>query len=115
MDRIKDNMAAEKIRASYLPQEQTKLEKLRKLDKQVKLPATMFAYIFGIVGALVLGTGMCLAMKVIGNIVWLGVVVGLIGIAMVSANYLIYKAILNSRKKKYGNQIIQLSDEILNK
>ena len=96
-------------------EEQTKLEKLRRLDAKVRRPAEIFAYVFGAVGALVLGTGMCLAMQVIANSVAAGVVVGVLGIAMVSANYFIYRAILARRRKKYSEEIIKLGNELLNK
>lgn len=105
------------IRSSYVPKtrQQSKLEELRALDAKVRRPADIFAYTFGTVGALVLGVGMCLAMKVIGDMFALGVVVGVVGIAMVCANYFLHKGILNSRKKKYADQIMSLSDELLNR
>ena len=90
-----------------------KLDELKALDKRVKRPAETFAYIFGGVGALTLGTGMCLAMKVIGNMMISGIVIGLIGIAMVSATYSLYKKILRSRRSKYAKQIFALTDELL--
>ena len=93
---------------------QEDVEQLQKLDRKVRRPASLFAYVFGAAGALVLGTGMCLAMKIIANMMVLGIVVGVIGIAMVSANYFIYKAILAHRKKKYAQSVLQLSDELLN-
>lgn len=65
------------------------------------------------VGALVLGVGMCLAMEVIGSMMPLGIVIGAVGIAMVTANYFLYRAILRSRKKKYAKEIVSLSDELL--
>lgn len=106
----------ENIRSQYEPKSEqlTKLEQLQKLDRKVRRPASVFAYVFGAAGALVLGTGMCLAMKIIANMMVLGIVVGVIGIAMVSANYFIYKAILAHRKKKYAQSVLQLSDELLN-
>ena len=105
----------EKIRASYTEKEISKFDKLKELDKKVKRPAQIFAYVFGSVSSLVLGTGMCLAMKVIGNAMALGIVIGVVGIALVSANYFIYKKILSSRKNKYKNQVLELADEVLNK
>lgn len=73
---------AEKIRESYGEHTESDLEKLRKLDEKVKRPADIFAYTFGVVGALVLGVGMCIAMGTIGaeSLFPLGVVVGVIGI-----------------------------------
>ena len=106
--------AVERIRKQYTEKELTKIDELRALDKKVKRPATVFAYIFGIIGSLVLGTGMCLAMEVIGNMMLLGIAIGLVGIAWVSLTHPIYKAILKARKKKYSEKIFQISDSILN-
>ena len=106
---------AKKIRESYGEHTESDLEKLRKLDEKVKRPADIFAYTFGVVGAPVLGVGMCIAMGTIGaeSLFPLGVVVGVIGIAAVAANYFIYRAILKSRKKRYSAEVIALSDKIL--
>ena len=65
----------ERIRASYTEKEVTKLDELHRVDKKVKRPVKIFAYVYGSLSSLVLGTGMCLAMKVIGNSMALGVVV----------------------------------------
>jgi hypothetical protein len=109
----------EQIRESYLEKEVTKLDELKALDKKVKRPAKIFAYVFGSLSSLVLGTGMCLAMKVIGSTLSfampLGIVVGGIGIALVSVNYPLYKRILQSRKNKCAKQILELSDSALSK
>ena len=106
---------ANKIKNSYCEKQVTKLDELKSLDKKVKRPAKVFAYILGVTGALVLGTGMCLAMNIIGNIMAVGIVVGLLGILMTAVNYPIYKQILKKRKRKYGAKIISLSEEIIEK
>lgn len=109
----------EKIRASYTEKEVTKLDELKELDKKVKRPATIFAYLFGSLSSLVLGAGMSLAMKVIGSTLSfgmpLGIGVGLLGILLVSINYPMYKKILGRRKNKYSKRIFELSDSLLNK
>ena len=105
----------ERIRASYIQREVTKLDELKKLDKKVKRPAQIFAYVYGSLSSLVLGTGMCLAMKVIGNSMALGVGIGLVGIALTLTTYPIFKAILKRRKNKYSKRIFELSDSLLNK
>jgi hypothetical protein len=104
----------DRIREQYTAKEQTKLDELRDLDKKVKRPATVFAYAFGTIGALILGTGMCFAMKVIGDMMAAGILIGLAGIAMVSLTYPIFKRLLRGRKQKYAAEIMQLSDSILN-
>ena len=103
----------QKIRTQYTEQEHTAIDDLRALDKKVKRPATILAYTLGTVGALVLGTGMSLAMGVIGSSVPLGIGVGLIGILAVSITYPLYKAILGKRRKKYAPEIIAMSDTIM--
>ena len=106
---------AEKIKSQYTEKEITRVDELKELDKKVKRPAGIFAYTFGTAGSLVLGTGMSLAMGVIGTGLMIpGIAVGAAGIAMVSTNHLLHKKILAARKKKYAGKIIELSDGILN-
>lgn len=102
------------VRGAYTPREESKVEKLRRLDAKVRRPADIFAYTFGIAGALVLGAGMCLAMEIIGSLMPLGIVIGAVGITMVAANYFLYRAILRARKKKYAKEVIDLTDDLLN-
>ena len=101
---------AEEIRKQYQPKSETesKLEKLHKLDGAVRRPAEIFAYTFGILGALILGVGMCLAMDVIGSMMPLGIVIGLVGIAMVAANYFIYRAKYRIDEKLYSQIVADL-------
>ncbi|MBQ9792148.1 MAG: dihydropteridine reductase [Clostridia bacterium] len=112
----KEIKMVENIKARYSEKttEKTKLEELKELDRKVKQPTKIFAYSYGIVGSLILGTGMCLAMKVIGSMMVFGIVVGLIGIGMVSTTYMLYKKLLQRRKAKYSQEIIEKSNELLN-
>ena len=116
MTNLEEKELVEKIKNNYMTKTQTKtkLEELKELDKKVKNPVNIFSYIFGTIGSLVLGTGMCLAMKVIGNIMAPGIVIGVVGIAMVSSTYFIHTAILNKRKSKYADKILEKSNELLN-
>ncbi len=107
-----DKIYAESIAKEYAPKNNSKILALKKLDKRAKLPAEIFTYSFGIVSALVFGTGMCLAMKVIGNSMALGIVIGIIGMVGCGINYLLYKKILEKGKKKYAYDIVKLAREI---
>lgn len=111
-----DKIYAEAIANEYAHKNTTKVVQLKKLDAKAKRPANIFAYTFGIVSSLVLGVGMCLAMKVIGDgsIVsfGVGIGVGLLGILGVSINYPIYKKMLEKGKKQYASDIIRLAKEI---
>ncbi len=110
-----DKIYAESIAKEYAPQSDSKIMALRKLDKKAKMPATVFTYSFGILSALVAGTGMSLAMQVIGGtlpLTALGIVIGIIGFACAGVNYPIYKKILEKGKKKYAYEIVELAREI---
>ncbi len=111
-----DAVYAERIASEYDQKPASKLIALKKLDKKAKLPAAVFAYTFGILGALILGIGMCLCMGQIGEglafAMPLGVAIGAAGIAMVSVNYPIYKRLLAKGKRKYAYEIMELAKEI---
>lgn len=115
MNRNDKEFIVQKIRAQYTEKETTELDELKELDKEVKKPASVFAYTFGAAGALVLGAGMSLAMNVIGDAMIPGIIVGCVGIAMVSATYKLYDKILARRRAKYASKVIELSDKIVNK
>ncbi|MGN1080776.1 MAG: dihydropteridine reductase [Acutalibacteraceae bacterium] len=111
-----DKIYAEAIVNEYSPKDTSKVVALKKLDKKAKAPANIFAYTFGVIMSLVLGAGMCLSMKVIGDgsqvSFILGIIIGIMGIAGVSVNYPIYKRILEKGKHKYAFEIMELAKQI---
>ena len=107
-----DKIWAESIAKDYAPKDSSKIVALKKLDNKAKLPATIFTYSCGIISALVFGTGMCLAMQVIGNSMVLGIIIGIIGMAGCAVNYPIYKKMLAKGKAKYAYEIVELAREI---
>ncbi len=111
----KEISTVKKIRSRYEEREMTKLDELKELDKEVRSPADIFAYIFGVLGALILGIGMCLAMpEVTEGYMVLGIIIGIVGLCMVSVCYPLRNKLLESRKARYASKILELSGEILN-
>lgn len=114
-----DKIYAEQIANEYAPKDTSKVVALHKLDARAKMPATIFAYTFGIISTLIIGIGMCLSMNVIGSgttaMFVLGVIIGIIGFIGVGVNYPIYKKLLKKGKQKYAFEIIQLAKEISDK
>ncbi len=114
-----DKIFAEQIANEYAPKDTSKVVALRKLDRKAKLPANIFTYSLGIVAALVFGVGMCLTMGQIGSGTTgsfvAGIVIGIIGMIGMSVNYPIYKKLLESGKKKYAFEIMELAKEISEK
>ncbi|MBO5408724.1 MAG: dihydropteridine reductase [Clostridia bacterium] len=110
-----DKILAEAIAKDYAPKNNSKIVALKKLDKKAKLPATIFTYTFGIISSLIVGTGMSLAIQVIGSgIVAMvtGIIVGIIGFILCGINYPIYKRMLKRDKAKYAFDIVELAREI---
>lgn len=103
----------DRIRQKYLPKEETKLEQLRKLDAGVPRKGTIVSIALGIIGCLIMGGGMSLCLEVAG--VWFvpGIIIGLIGIALMSVAYPIYKKITEKEREKKAPLILQLSEELL--
>ena len=110
-----DKIYAESIAKEYAPKDSSKIVALRKLDRKAKLHSTIFTYTFGIISALIFGTGMCLGMQVIGSgIVGIvvGIIIGIVGMIGCGVNYPIYKKMLENGKKKYAYEIVELAREI---
>lgn len=102
-----------RIRNKYLPEKDDKMENLRKLDQSVYKKATIYSLISGIVGVLVMGIGMCCTMVWEDKMFIPGVIIGLIGIILVSLAYPVYNRILKNERKKIAPEIIRLTDELL--
>ena len=119
MNKNEKEYLVRKIRTQYVEKEPSALDVLKELDKKVKRPANVFAYTFGSISAIIMGSGMSLVMTDISETIGLenpmlyGVIIGLIGIGMATINYPIYKKILEFRKAKYADKIIALSDKIM--
>ena len=111
------------IRNKYVAKEETedKMTQLRRLDNNATQKATVLSLVFGIVGALILGIGMSLAMTEIGKILALseftsmliGISIGIVGIVLVSLAYPLYNKILKIEREKIAPEIIRLTDELM--
>ena len=119
MNRNEQEYLVQKIRTQYTEKEHTELDALKELDQKVKRPAKVFSCLFGAVSALIMGGGMSLIMTDISRTVGIaepmapGLVIGILGMLMAIANYPIYKGILSTRRKRYAQQIVALSDKTM--
>jgi len=108
----------EAIRKKYLPREENKMEQLRRLHAVPTQKAQAASIAIGVIGALIMGTGMSLAMTEIGAILGgfamiLGIVVGLVGMVLVALAYPIFNWVLKKEREKIAPEILRLSDELL--
>lgn len=111
-----DKVYAERIAEEYAPKTESKVVRLKKLDTKVKRPAFIFAYAFGIISALIAGTGMSFVMTDFGpngNLgLIIGIILGVLGFVLCGIDYPIYKRILKARKSAYAFEITELAKEI---
>lgn len=117
----KEQEELKKIRSKYQPDEESKMDRLRRLDSAVTHKATLFSISTGVIGALIMGLGMSLAMTDLGKNLGLteavymtfGIVIGIIGIIFLCFAYPIYNYFVKKEREKIAPEIIKLTDELL--
>ena len=114
----KEQAEVEQIRNKYLPREESKLEQLRKLDHSASQKAMIWAITLGVIGVLILGTGMSLCMTKLsgflgGTAMLVGIPVGIVGIVLVALAYPVYNRILQKERERIAPEILRLSEDLL--
>lgn len=117
----KEQEELRKIRQKYQPQEETKMDRLRRLDFAVGKKATRYSLILGIAGALIMGIGMSLVMTDLAEylglygtmVMVLGVSIGAIGIVMVCLAYPLYNHIVKTEREKIAPEILKITEELM--
>ena len=108
----------EEIRKKYLPKEEDKMEQLRKLHAIPTQKAQAASLAVGIIGALIMGTGMSLAMTEIGAALGslsmvIGIVIGIVGMVLVALAYPLYNRVLKRERQRIAPEILRLTDELM--
>ncbi len=106
------------IRQKYAPKTPDKMEQLRALDASVEKKATAVSIAVGVIGTLILGIGMSLAMSDLGAILGsaafiAGIIIGVVGIAVLGCAYPLYNRTLKKERKKIAPEILKLADEFM--
>lgn len=119
----KEQKEIEAIRKKYSTHKEAedKLTQLRRLDAGVTQKPTIISLVFGIIGTLILGFGMSLIMTDICEAFGLydtvalivGVLVGIVGLFLISMAYPVYNRILKKGREKIAPEIIRLTDELM--
>ncbi|MGN0160607.1 MAG: hypothetical protein ACI4AQ_04395 [Lachnospiraceae bacterium] len=117
----KEQEELKRIRQKYEPKEEDKMEQLRRLDASANKKPTLISLCFGIIGVLIMGSGMSLTMTNLGNSLGLsgvmamimGIVIGLIGLALACLAYPVYKRIAKEEHERIAPEIIRLTDELM--
>lgn len=102
-----------RIRNKYLPKEENKLELLRRLDAQATQKATMYSIVVGVLGALILGIGMCCCMVWADAVFALGIVIGLAGMAILALAYPLYNRTLQRERERIAPEVLRLTEDLM--
>lgn len=108
----------ERIRKKYLPQEEDKLAQLRRLDRSASRKAETWAIVLGVLGTLILGTGMSLCMTKLAALLGsaaipVGIAVGLVGLVLVALAYPVYNRVLKTERQRIAPEILRLTEELM--
>ena len=111
----------EAIRNKYLPKEADRMEQLRALHAVPTRKAQAWSIAVGVIGALIMGTGMSLVMTELGEMLGIrrelamltGVLTGIVGMVLVALAYPVYDRVLKKERRKIAPEILRLSDELL--
>ena len=103
----------QKIRSKYMPREENKMERLRRLDAQAPRKAAMYAIIIGVIGSLILGVGMSCCMVWTDRAFVLGIIVGLVGMTIVALAYPLYNRTLKKERERVAPEILRLTEELM--
>lgn len=119
----KEQAELKRIREKYTPatEEETKMERLRRLDAGVTQKAQVVALVFGIIGALILGFGLSMCMTNLGEILGshrdlamvVGIIIGIVGGVLAGIAYPMYNHIVKREREKIAPEIIRLTDELM--
>lgn len=109
----KQNKEIEHIRKKYLPQEENKIDTLRKMDNRVQTAGMIQGLTIGIIGCLIFGIGMCFGLDVFEGSDWLTVLFGAIGVTAMLPAYPVYKHIARKTREELAPEILRLSEEIM--
>lgn len=109
----KEQEEIERLRKKYMPKEADKMEQLRRLDRSVTRKGTAVSIVVGIIGALTLGIGLCCAMVWMGQWFVPGIVIGLVGIILISLAYPLFTRITQKEREKVAPEILRLTDELM--
>lgn len=101
------------IRSRYMPREESKMDRLRMLDRGASRKATVRAITVGLAGTLLLGIGMSCTMTIGGGWFILGIVIGMVGIAVLGLAYPVYCRVLKTERERVAPEILRLTDELM--
>lgn len=119
----KDQDEIRRIREKYTPrtEKEDKMERLRRLDASVSKKAQAVSLVIGVIGTLILGCGMSLAMTELyaalgmsaGAAMAVGIPIGLVGIILVALAYPAYTLVTRRERERIAPEVLRLTEELM--
>ena len=107
------NKEVESIRRKYMAHEESKLERLKRLDRKAQGAGIAEGLCLGIIGALVFGIGVCFFLEVFTGTALLTAALMIFGVLLMLPAYPIYRHKSRKAKSKLTPEILRLTDEII--
>ncbi len=109
----KQQEQVKQIRDKYLTKEDSKIERLNKLDQSVTTKARIIAISFGTISSLFFGLGLYMTIDLADSMFIQGIVIGVIGLIGTGVTFPLFNRILRKERQKIAAEILRLSDEIM--
>ena len=106
---------ARKIREKYIPKQENKLERLRRLDARVSRAGQTWGLSLGIGGCLTFGAGLCFALGALGGGMLPSVLLCTLGVLLMLPAYPVARLVSKRTKERLSGEILRLSEELIKK
>lgn len=109
----KEQDEVRRIREKYVAGEESKMDKLRRMDKQVTRKGTLCAVIVGVIGTLIMGVGMTFVLKLQSSFFVPGIIIGIVGMGFMAVALPLYNVITQREREKIAPEILRLTEELM--
>lgn len=109
----KEQDEVRRIREKYVTGEESKMDKLRRMDKQVTKKGTLCAVIMGVIGTLIMGVGMTFVLELQSSFFVPGIIIGIVGMGFMAVALPVYNLVTQKEREKIAPEILRLTEELM--
>ena len=102
-----------RIREKYVTGEESKMDKLRRMDKQVTKKGTLCSVIIGVIGTLIMGVGMTFVLELQSSFFVPGIIIGIVGMGFMAVALPVYNLVTQKEREKIAPEILRLTEELM--
>ena len=109
----KEQDEVRRIREKYVAGEESKMDKLRRMDKQVTKKGTLCSVIIGVIGTLIMGVGMTFVLELQSAFFVPGIIIGIVGMGFMAVALPVYNLVTQKEREKIAPEILRLTEELM--